>query len=79
MRGGGTSDSLHESIRTRRPRLTPAFASAVVTELPESAAPLWRVVATERRPNTPHEFHFWTALTSPVGIGTIPRGEESMR
>jgi len=35
--------------------------------------PLGRVVATERRPNTPHEFHFWTALTSPVGIGTIVR------
>lgn len=32
---------------------------------------LGRVVATERKPNTPHEFHFWTALDSPVGIGTI--------
>ena len=37
--------------------------------------PLGRVVATERRPNTPHEFHFWTALDSPVGIGTIVRVE----
>ena len=36
-------------------------------------APLGRVVATERRPNTPHEFHFWTALDAPVGIGTIVR------
>jgi hypothetical protein len=36
---------------------------------------LGRVVATERRPNTPHEFHFWTALDSPVGIGTIVRVE----
>ncbi|HEY4303920.1 MAG TPA: hypothetical protein VGM82_05615 [Gemmatimonadaceae bacterium] len=36
-------------------------------------APLGRVVATERKPNTPHEFHFWTALDSPVGIGTIVR------
>jgi hypothetical protein len=35
--------------------------------------PLGRVVATERRPNTPHEFHFWTAIVSPVGIGTIVR------
>ena len=35
--------------------------------------PLGRVVATERKPNTPHEFHFWTALESPVGIGTIVR------
>ena len=33
--------------------------------------PLGQVVATERKPNTPHEFHFWTALDSPVGIGTI--------
>ena len=32
-----------------------------------------RIVATERRPNTPHEFHFWTALDAPVGIGTIVR------
>lgn len=34
-------------------------------------AALGRVVATERKPNTPHEFHFWTGLDSPVGIGTI--------
>ena len=38
-------------------------------------SPLGRVVATERRPNTPHEFHFWTALDCPVGIGTIVRVE----
>ena len=37
------------------------------------AAPLGRVVATERKPNTPHEFHFWTSLDSPVGVGTIVR------
>jgi DNA helicase HerA-like ATPase len=41
-----------------------------------SAKPiLGRVVATERKPNTPHEFHFWTALDAPVGIGTIVRVE----
>ena len=34
---------------------------------------LGRVVATEKKPNTPHEFHFWTAIDSPVGIGTIVR------
>src|SRR3982751_6163830 len=39
----------------------------------DSPSLLGRVVATERRPNTPHEFHFWTALDSPVGIGTIVR------
>jgi DNA helicase HerA-like ATPase len=47
-----------------------------VTASPDPTAPaqpLGRVVATERRPNTPHEFHFWTALESPVGIGTIVR------
>lgn len=32
-------------------------------------------MATERKPNTPHEFHFWTALDAPVGIGTIVRVE----
>ena len=42
-----------------------------------STSPLGRVVATERRPNTPHEFHFWTALDSPVGIGTIVRVDGS--
>ncbi len=40
-----------------------------------TATILGRVVATERRPNTPHEFHFWTALDAPVGIGTIVRVE----
>ena len=39
------------------------------------AVTLGRVVATERKPNTPHEFHFWTALDSPAGIGTIVRVE----
>src|SRR5688500_18898151 len=43
--------------------------------MPEETPPLGRVVATERRPNTPHEFHFWTAVDSPVGIGTIVRVE----
>jgi uncharacterized protein len=40
-----------------------------------TTALLGRVVATERRPNTPHEFHFWTGLDSPVGVGTIVRVE----
>ncbi|HEX4934381.1 MAG TPA: hypothetical protein VFV33_14420, partial [Gemmatimonadaceae bacterium] len=39
----------------------------------EPVTPLGRVVATERKPNTPHEFHFWTAVESSVGIGTIVR------
>src|SRR5690606_26500958 len=33
--------------------------------------PIGRVVGTERKPNTPHEFHFWTAPDSPVGIGAL--------
>ncbi|MHB1223063.1 MAG: ATP-binding protein [Gemmatimonadaceae bacterium] len=36
-------------------------------------SPLGRVVATERQPNTAFEFHFWTALDAPVGIGSIVR------
>ena len=43
--------------------------------MPDETLPLGRVVATERKPNTPHEFHFWTAVDSPVGIGTIVRVE----
>lgn len=30
-----------------------------------------RVVGTERKPNTPHEFHFWTGPESDVGIGAL--------
>lgn len=30
-----------------------------------------RVVATERKPNTTHEFHFWTGRDAPIGIGSI--------
>lgn len=32
-----------------------------------------RVVATERKPNTTHEFHFWTGRDAPIGIGSIVR------
>ena len=37
--------------------------------------PIGRVVATEFKPSTPHQFHFWTARESPVGIGAIVRVE----
>ncbi|HEX4934478.1 MAG TPA: hypothetical protein VFV33_14915, partial [Gemmatimonadaceae bacterium] len=50
---------------------TPLADRRPPTEAPD--APLGRIVATERRPNTPHEFHFWTALDAAVGIGTIVR------
>ncbi len=32
-----------------------------------------RVVATERKPNTTHEFHFWTGREAQIGIGSIVR------
>jgi len=41
--------------------------------------PLGRVVATELKPSTPHQFHFWTARENPIGIGAIVRVEEAGR
>jgi DNA helicase HerA-like ATPase len=38
---------------------------------PDVAAPVGRVVATERKPNTPHAFHFWTGEDAEIGIGSI--------
>ena len=38
--------------------------------------PLGRVVATELKPSTPHQFHFWTARETPIGIGAIVRVEQ---
>jgi DNA helicase HerA-like ATPase len=37
------------------------------------------VVATELRPSTPHQFYFWTARESPIGIGAIVRVESPGR
>jgi hypothetical protein len=37
--------------------------------------PVGRVVATEQRPSTPHQFFFWTARDTAVGIGAIVRVE----
>jgi DNA helicase HerA-like ATPase len=39
----------------------------------EPTSAIGRVVATELKPSTPHQFHFWTARESPVGIGAIVR------
>jgi hypothetical protein len=36
-----------------------------------------RVVATEALPAGPHQFHFWTAIDSPIGIGAIVRVDAS--
>src|SRR4051812_30373172 len=41
--------------------------------------PIGRVVATELKPSTPHQFHFWTARESPIGIGAIVRVEQNDR
>jgi uncharacterized protein len=41
--------------------------------------PIGRVVATELKPSTPHQFHFWTARESPIGIGAIVRVVEDGR
>jgi len=38
--------------------------------------PIGRVVATELKPATPHQFHFWTANETTIGIGAIVRVEE---
>ena len=38
--------------------------------------PIGRVVATELKPATPHQFHFWTAQETSIGIGAIVRVEE---
>ena len=58
--------------------VTPRISPAEFTDsAPADRAPvaIGRVVATERKPNTPHEFHFWTAIDAPIGIGTIVRVE----
>ena len=36
---------------------------------------LGRVVATELKPSTPHQFHFWSARDAVLGIGSIVRVE----
>ena len=51
----------------------PTPSEGVSTPPSADGEPVGRVVATERRPNTAFEFHFWTALDAPIGIGTIVR------
>ena len=40
-----------------------------------AAEPIGRVVATELKPSTPHQFHFWTANETTIGIGAIVKVE----
>lgn len=42
-------------------------------------APIGRVVATELKPSTPHQFHFWTRARTEVGIGAIVRVDDDER
>jgi hypothetical protein len=44
-----------------------------------SRATIGRVVATELRPSTPHEFRFWTGEGVAIGIGSIVRVDEAQR
>jgi DNA helicase HerA-like ATPase len=48
-------------------------------ETTPNVRPIGRVVATELKPSTPHQFHFWTARETPVGIGAIVRVESPGR
>lgn len=36
-------------------------------------------MATELKPTTPHQFHFWTARDATCGIGTIVRVDDDGR
>lgn len=45
----------------------------MVVERSNGVGPIGRVVATEALPASPHEFHFWSAPDTALGIGTIVR------
>src|SRR3954447_13593729 len=47
--------------------------------MPPPLPPVGRVVATELKPSTPHQFYFWTAQASPIGIGALVRVEDRAR
>ena len=47
--------------------------------MPPPLPPVGRVVATELKPSTPHQFYFWTAQASPIGIGAIVRVDDNGR
>jgi hypothetical protein len=44
-----------------------------------TTAMLGRVVATELRPSTPHQFYFWTSPDASCGVGTIVRVDDAGR
>jgi DNA helicase HerA-like ATPase len=51
----------------------------VVTTEGPNGEPIGRVVATEHLPASPHQFHFWTEVETPIGIGAIVRVEGAAR
>jgi len=48
----------------------------VIERRDSAPPPIGRVVATEQKPATPHQFHFWTAKETSIGIGAIVTVEE---
>jgi hypothetical protein len=50
-----------------------------VSVTPGDRSPVGRVVATDRRPATPHQFQFLTETSTPVGIGAIVRVDAASR
>src|SRR5712691_11014488 len=44
-----------------------------MTDPSRGSPPIGRVVATEALPSSAHQFHFWTATDTPLGIGAIVR------
>src|SRR2546429_83414 len=76
-----------EGTRPVRPHLASRISHPVsrlsasddrlVIERRHLAPPIGRVVATEQKPATPHQFHFWTANETSIGIGAIVRVEEA--
>jgi hypothetical protein len=53
--------------------------SSNIPDMSPAHPPIGRVVATELKPSTPHQFYFWTARDCPIGIGAIVRVEENGR
>ena len=50
-----------------------------MTNPSDDTPPIGRVVATELKPSTPHQFYFWTSREASVGIGIIVRVEDEAR
>lgn len=50
----------------------------MIAATPAGLPPVGRVVATELKPATPHQFHFWTATDATIGIGAIVRVDDNL-